>query len=91
MNTQASSAIENGFTAQLMNRVTPMPRQCRRTWPSAPKSTLTSMGITMTQISSPTGRFTWATSSRPMAWKTPGSHCPSRMPATIHKATQRLR
>ena len=28
MNSQPSSAIENGLTAQLMNRVTPMPRQC---------------------------------------------------------------
>jgi hypothetical protein len=27
MNSQPSSAIENGLTAQLMNRVTPMPRQ----------------------------------------------------------------
>ena len=31
MNSQPSSAIENGLTAQLMNRVTPMPRQCSRT------------------------------------------------------------
>jgi hypothetical protein len=30
MNSQPSSAIENGLTAQLMNSVTPMPRQCRR-------------------------------------------------------------
>ena len=29
MNSQPSSAIENGLTAQLTNRVTPMPRQCR--------------------------------------------------------------
>ena len=28
MKSQPSSAIENGFTAQLMNSVTPMPRQC---------------------------------------------------------------
>ena len=28
MNSQASSAMENGLTAQLMNSVTPMPRQC---------------------------------------------------------------
>ena len=31
MNSQPSAAIENGFTAQLMNSVTPMPRQCSRT------------------------------------------------------------
>ena len=28
MNSQPSSAIENGFTAQLTNSVTPIPRQC---------------------------------------------------------------
>ena len=28
MNSHASSAMENGFTAQLTNRVTPMPFQC---------------------------------------------------------------
>ena len=30
MKIQPSSAIENGLTAQLMNSVTPMPRQCLR-------------------------------------------------------------
>jgi hypothetical protein len=32
MKSQPRNAIENGFTAQLMKRVTPMPRQCSLTW-----------------------------------------------------------
>jgi hypothetical protein len=38
----------------------------------APKSTLTSIGMIITQISRPTGRLTLATSMPPMAWNTPG-------------------
>ena len=35
MKIQPRSAIENGFTAQLTKSVTPIPRQCCRTWPIA--------------------------------------------------------
>ena len=67
MKIQPSSAIENGFTAQFTNSVTPMPRQWRRTSWSAPKSIFMSIGMIMTQMSSPTGMLTWATSMRPIS------------------------
>ena len=53
MNSQASSAIENGLTTQLTNSVTPMPRKCCRTSCSAPKSTFSSIGMIITQMSRP--------------------------------------
>jgi hypothetical protein len=67
MNSQPRSAIENGLTAQLMNSVTPMPRQCSFTWCNAPMSIFSSMGMIISQISSATGRLTRATSSCPIA------------------------
>jgi hypothetical protein len=79
------------LTAQFTNSVTPMPRQCALTWCSAPKSTFSSIGMIITQISRPTGRLTWATSMRPMACTGPGSSWPRAMPATMHSATQTLR
>jgi hypothetical protein len=53
MKIQPSSAIENGLTAQLTNSVTPMPRQCCLTWRSAPKSIFSSIGMIISQISTP--------------------------------------
>ena len=91
MNSQPSSAIENGFTAQLMNSVTPMPRQCSLTRPSAAKSILTSIGMIMSQTSAATGRLTRAISAAPMAWNSPGIAEPSAMPATMHKPTHSVR
>ena len=91
MNSQPSAAIENGFTAQLMNSVTPMPRQCSLTCASAVKSILTSIGTIISQISAATGRLTRAISARPMAWKTGGIRWPSAIPATMQSATQRVR
>ncbi|OIQ64486.1 hypothetical protein GALL_539640 [mine drainage metagenome] len=88
MNSQPRNAMENGLTSQLTNSVTPMPRTCWRTSCSAEKSTLTSIGMIITQISKPTGKFTCATSMRPIAWNTPGSHCPKAIPATMHRKTQ---
>ena len=73
MNSQPSAAIEKGLTAQLMNSVTPMPRQCSRTLPMAAKSTFTSMGMIISQIRAATGRLTCATSAAPMAWNRPGN------------------
>ncbi len=73
MNSQPSSAIENGFTAQFTNSVTPIPRQCRRTSPSAAKSTFISIGMIISQISTATGRLTLAICAAPIRWKAPGS------------------
>ena len=78
----------NGLTAQLMNRVTPMPRQCRRTWPSAARSILSSIGTIISQTSAATGRLTCATSARPRAWNGAGKSRPRAMPATMQSATQ---
>ena len=67
MNSQPSAAIENGFTAQLMNSVTPMPRQCSRTRTSAAKSILMSIGTIISQINAATGMLTLAISALPIA------------------------
>jgi len=91
MKIQPSSAIENGLTAQLVNKVTPMPRQWLFTWWSAPKSTFSSIGMIITQISRPTGRLTLATSMRPTAWKTSGIRCPRAIPTTMQRNTQTVR
>ena len=91
MKSQPSIAIENGLTAQLMNKVTPMPREWRRTSCNAPKSILTSIGTIIAQISTPTGRLTCASSSRPSARNGPGASCPSAIPATMHSATHNVR
>ena len=56
-----------GLTSQLTNSVTPMPFTCWRISPSAPKSTFTSIGMIITQINTPTGKFTCATSIAPKA------------------------
>ncbi len=45
----------------------------------------------ISQISTATGKLTWDTSILPMAWNGPGSQCPSAMPATMHRATHRVR
>ncbi|MNC42677.1 hypothetical protein D3C75_914990 [compost metagenome] len=83
--------MENGLTAQLTNRVTPMPAFCSRTSCRAAKSIFISMGMIITQISTPTGMLTWATSSAPTPWATAGAYSPSRVPATMHRNTQRVR
>ena len=91
MKIQPSSAIENGLTAQLTNSVTPMPRQCCRTWCSAPKSTFSSIGMIITQISRPTGRLTLAISMRPMAWNGPGKNLAERDADDDAEHTQTVR
>ena len=80
-----------GFTAQLMNRVTPMPRQCLPTADSAPKSTFISIGTIINQISPATGRLTWATSSPPRTANAGANSRPSTTPAPIHSTTHRVR
>ena len=72
MNSQPSSAIEKGFTAQLTKRVTPIPRQCRPTWPRAAKSMRRSIGTIISQTRTATGRLTLATSIAPMTAKRSG-------------------
>src|ERR1019366_2613504 len=90
MKNQPNAAIENGFTAQLMKSVTPMPRQCSLTWPKAAKSILISIGTILSQIKAATGRLTFAISAAPIAWKTPGMRWPSVMPTTMQSATHRV-
>ena len=91
MKIQPRSAIEKGFTSQFTNSVTPMPLTWLRTSCSAPKSTLTSIGMIITQISRPTGRLTRATSSLPSNWKGAGNHWPSAIPTTMQRKTQTVR
>lgn len=74
-----------------MPSVTAMPRQCRVTCPMAAKSTRSSMGTIIAQIRTATGMLTWATSMRPSARNGPGSTAPSATPATMQRATQRVR
>ena len=57
----------NGLTSQLMPTVTAMPRHCSATRCSAPKSTLSSIGTIISQISTATGMLTSATVRRPSA------------------------
>ena len=88
MNSQPSNAIENGLTSQLTPTVTAMPRQCSRTWPSAPRSMRSSMGTIISQISAATGRLTCATSAAAMALTAAGRAWPNPIPASMHSATQ---
>ncbi len=83
--------MEKGFTSQFTNSVTPMPRRCAFTWCRAPKSTFTSMGMIITQMSRPTGMLTRATSILPSAWKGAGIVWPTRIPATMQRNTQTVR
>ena len=91
MNSQPSSAIENGLTSQLTPTVAAMPRQCSRTCPSAPRSILSSIGTIISQTSTATGRLTCATSPRRAHGTGPGSAWPSAMPATMQSATHSVR
>ena len=91
MNSQPSSAMLNGLTSQLMPTVTAMPRHASATRCSAVKSTLTSIGTIISQISSATGRLTSAMVMRPSAWNGSGARRPSTIPATMHSATHSVR
>ena len=91
MKNQPKAAMVNGFTAQLMKTVTPMPRQCSRTCIIDAKSIFSSIGTIMSQIRTATGRLTCATSARPIAWNRSGKIEPRAMPATMQSATQRVR
>jgi len=86
-----SNAIENGFTAQLMNSVTPTPRARATTPPRAPKSILSSIGMIISQMSTAMGRLTFATSQLATVAKTPGMMCPRATPTIMHNATHSVR
>ncbi len=79
------------MTAQFTNSVMLIPRQYRPTPDSARKSILTSIGMIISHTSTATGRFTLAISAAPIAWNTGGNIWPSKMPATMHAATHRVR
>ncbi len=91
MKIQASSAIENGLTSQLMASVTPMPRACCATSPMRAKSIFSSIGMIMSQISTATTRFTSAICRWLMAWNTPGISLPRLMPTTMQPNTHHVR
>ena len=61
----------NGLTSQLIPTVTAMPRQCSATRCSAAKSTLSSIGTIISQISAATGMLTCARVIRPKVLKRP--------------------
>ncbi len=67
MKNQPSMAIENGLTAQLMNRVTPMPRQNAPTCERERKSIFSNIGMIISQIRTATGIFTLAISAVAMS------------------------
>jgi hypothetical protein len=81
----------NGLTNQLMPTVTAIPRHCSATRCSAPKSTLSSIGTIISQISTATGMLTSATVIRPSAWNGPGISWPSMIPAMMQSATHSVR
>ena len=91
MNSQPSAAMLKGLTSQLMPTVTAMPRHSSATRCSAPKSTFSSIGTIISQISTATGMLTSASVMRPSAWNGAGSSRPSTMPAMMHNATQIVR
>ena len=72
MKIQASSAIENGFTTQLTNSVTPMPRQCCRTSPQRAEVHLQQHRDDHQPDQQPDRQVDLATSMRPIAWNSPG-------------------
>jgi len=79
------------LTAQLTNSVTAMPAFCSRTSCSAPKSIFISIGTIITQISTPTGMLTCATSIAPTACAASGTTNPSAVPAAMHRNTHTVR
>jgi hypothetical protein len=91
MNSHPRAAMEKGFTSQFTPAVTAKPFQCRATCRSEEKSTRSNIGMIIAQMRIATGRLTWATSSLPIAWNTPGNALPSRMPATMQAATHNVR
>ena len=91
MNSQPSSAMENGLTSQFTPTVAAMPRQCRPTSTSACGSIFSNIGTIISHTRMATGRLTCATVALPMVWNTPGAAWPRTMPAMMQSATQSVR
>ena len=92
MNSQPSSAIENGLTAQLTNRVTPMPRQCR---PTSPQRGEVDLEQHRHDHQPDQGRHRQVDlrdlGAAEGVEQAPGKSWPRAMPATMQSATQRVR
>ncbi len=89
-NAQASSAIENGFTTQLMNSVTSSPVGRRPTFFTDEKSTFIIIGVIISQMSTAIGALIWlpAPNSTPRTpAMAPGRSLPKPTPAAIQSAT----
>jgi hypothetical protein len=91
MKSEPSNAMLNGLTSQLMPTVTAMPRHCSATLCNAPKSTLSSIGTIISQISTAIGILTSATVIRPSAWNGAGKSRPSTIPAMMQSATHTVK
>src|SRR5450432_3641220 len=93
-NAQASSAMEKGFTNQLMNSVTRSPAGRRPTFFNDEKSTLIIIGVIMSQISTAIGALIWLPlpNSIPRRPATaPGRSFPRPMPAAMQNAKYSVR
>ena len=89
-NSQASSAIENGFTSQLTNSVTSRPRGRFPTSRMAPKSTFIIIGTIISQMRTAIGTLTWLplpNSIPRSAAVVPGRPLPSATPTSMASAT----
>ena len=88
MNSHPSSAIENGFTAQLTMSVTPMPRQWRADFPSAAKSIFISIGDDHQPDQRRDRHIDLGDLHRADRVEHAGKKWPSATPATMQSATQ---
>jgi hypothetical protein len=88
---QAKSAMEKGFTTQLMKSVTSKPAGRLPTFRTEEKSTFIIMGVIMSQISTAMGTLIWlpfpnSIPRRPAI--AAGSNLPRTTPAPMQSATQ---
>ena len=84
-------AMVNGLISQLTTSVMMRPRGRSPTRRTAANSMLTIIGKIMAQISTATGRFTWAYSICARSANGPGIRLPSSVPISMASATHRLR
>ena len=92
----AIAYIVNGFTAQLMNNVSPTGLTALPALTTSPKSIFTMMGYIMKKRHSAIGMETTGAPSTVIAiassdCATSGANLPSAMPIKIHSATQTVR
>lgn len=93
-NAHAKSAIENGFTTQLMKSVTSKPVGRLPTFRTDEKSTFIIMGVIISQIRTAIGALIWLPlpNSIPRKPAIPeGINLPMTTPAAIHSATHKDR